>query len=413
MRIVYVSQYFPPEMGAASARVHELSREWVKMGHEVTVVTPFASYPKGIKAKRDRFRISRRETLDGIDVVRTYNWAVPNRGMVKRMVSWGTFMTSAATIGRLRVRHADAVIGTSPQPLSGVAGFSLARTLGAPFVFEVRDVWPEGVLATNFICDNAFYRASKGLARFLYTRADAIVTPGEGYRNAIHRLYGIPLSKFGVIKNGIDLELFRPCPRDEALRREYGWTDRFVVMYVGILGVAHGLDKVLDAARVLRSDPRILFVFVGEGAEKDALKRMAAENRLDNVQFIDQQPKARIPRFYAACDLGLVVLREITLHLETLPSKIFEYMGMERPILLGLDGEARHIVEAAGAGEYVSPGDAEQFAGTVLRLADDPARREEMGRSGRRYALAYHDRSALAAAYLRILEDLARKRRSA
>jgi glycosyltransferase involved in cell wall biosynthesis len=412
VRILYLSQYFPPEMGAPAARVYELAREWVRRGHAVTVLTAFAHHPTGVKAPADRGVITRRESVDGIDVVRTYVYAAANKGTAKRMASYASFMLSAAVIGPWRVRRPDVVIGTSPQLLCGVAGYALARVLRVPFVFEVRDLWPESILAVEAMREGWFVRALKGVARFLYTHAARIVTVGDGYRRGIHTRYGIPVENMDVIRNGIDTSLFVPGPRDNAVRSEYGWGDRFVAMYVGTHGMAHGLASVLEAARALADDPNLLFVFVGEGAEKDALKRQAADWGLSNVQFIDQQPKARVPLFYAACDLGLVTLRDTPLFQEVLPSKIFEYLGMERPIVLAVGGEARKVVEAAGAGEYVPPGDAAALAAAVRRLAADRAQLAAMGRAGRAYVLEHFDRGRLADDYLDVLARIVRPSRS-
>jgi glycosyltransferase involved in cell wall biosynthesis len=404
VRILYVSQYFPPEMGAPAARIYELSREWARLGHQVTVLTAFAHHPTGVKAARDHGVLTRRETVDGIDVIRTYVYAAANKGTLKRMASYASFMLSATTIGRLRVPRPEVVVATSPQLLCGLAGYLLARSLGVPFVFEVRDLWPESILAVEALKDSAFIRALKGVARLLYRRSERIVTVGEGYRRGIHDRYGIPLDKMDVVRNGIDTDLFVPLPRDNEVRRAYGWGDRFVLMYVGTHGMAHGLQHVLEAAEALRDEPDKLFVFVGEGAEKDNLKRMAAERRLTNVKFIDQQPKARVPLFYAACDLGLVTLRDAPLFQEVLPSKIFEYLGMERPLLLTVGGEARQFVEAAEAGEYSPPGDVPALVAAIRRMCGQKERLAEMGRAGRRYVLEHSDRRVLAQRYLDILQ---------
>lgn len=401
MRILYVSQYFPPEMGAPAARVHELSREWVRLGHEVTVLTAFPHHPTGIKRPADRGVAVRRESVDGIDVLRTYVYAVPNQGVVRRMLSYASFMMSAIVYGQLRLSRPDIVIATSPQLLCGLAGYVLSRALGAPFVFEVRDLWPESIVAVDAMGENIVIRGLKSLAQFLYTKCDRIVTVGEGYRRSIHRLYGIHPKRMDVIPNGIDRDLFVPASSDNDIRREYGWGDRFVVLYLGTLGMAHALDKVIGAARRLQDDRRFLFVFVGEGAEKESLKRQAAD--LQNVQFIEGQPKVRVPGFYAACDLGVVTLRDTSLFQEVLPSKIFEYLGMERPVLLGVGGEARRLVEEAGAGEYVPPENVESMAESIRRLAGDRIRLTEMGRRGRMYVLQQYDRAVLASRYVTIL----------
>jgi glycosyltransferase involved in cell wall biosynthesis len=406
MKILYVSQYFPPEMGAPAARVHELSREWAGTGHEVTVLTGFAHHPTGVKAPEDRGRLTRRESVDGIDLVRTYVYAAPNRGTLRRMVSYASFFASAATIGACRVPRPDVVVATSPQLLCACAGYVLSKLRRAPFVFEVRDLWPESILAVDAMRDNVLVRALKGVARYLYRHSTRIVTVGHGYKRQIEQRYAIAADRMDVVPNGIDTSLFVPGPRENEVRREYGWGDRRVLLYVGTHGMAHALHVVLEAAREFRDEPDKLFVFVGEGARKDQLKRQAAELELTNVQFIDQQPKQRIPLFYAACDIGLVTLRNTPLFQDVLPSKIFEYLGMERPVIISVDGEARRLVEEAGAGEFVPPENVTALVDAVRRLTAAPERLEAMGRSGRQYVLAHYDRKALAARYADLLGSL-------
>ena len=405
MRILYVSQYFPPEIGAPSARVYDLAKEWVRLGHEVTVLTAFAHHPLGVKAPEDRWVLSRRESTDGIDVVRSYVYATANKGTMKRMLSYSSFMLSATVLGLIRVRRPDVVIATSPQLLCGLGGYLLARVKRAPFVFEVRDLWPETMVAVDVMKErNPVIRGLRALARVLYQRCDRIVTVGEGYASSIHRLYGIDRSKISVVCNGIDASLFKPGPRDNDVRRQYGWSDKFVLMYLGTHGMCHGLESVLQVARKMQNDKTKLFVFVGEGAEKDHLKSLAAQWRLPNVQFIDQQPRECISQFYAACDAGIVCLRDSARFREVLPSKIFEYLGMARPILLSVEGEARKLVEQAGAGICVPPEDTDAMASAVQSLSENTERLKQMGQNGRDYVRRHFDRRELARNYLAILD---------
>jgi len=410
VRILYVSQYFPPEAGAPSARVHELSRSWVAAGHDVTVLTAFPHHPTGIKRKEDHGVLTRRETIDGIDVVRTYVYAAPNQGTGKRMLSYASFMASAAIIGPLRAKRPDVVIATSPQLLCGAAGWAVARTLRAPFVFEVRDLWPETILAIDALPDSFVVRRLRGLSRFLYEHCEQLVTVGEGYKRKIAELYGVDAARIEVVHNGIDTSTFIPGARDNEVRREYGWGDRFVALYLGTHGMCHGLDRVLDSAQALRDRKDILFAFVGEGAEKAALKAQAERLALPNVQFIDQQPKAKVPLFYAACDIGLVTLRNTDLFQEVLPSKIFEYLGMERPILISVDGEARRLVEASGGGRFVPPENVPAMTQAILDAQRDRAAMAAAGRGARAYVLEHFDRVRLAERYLGILERVAARR---
>ncbi len=405
MRILYVSQYFPPEMGAPSARVFDLAKEWVRLGHQVTVLTAFANHPLGVKAREDRRVLTRRESTGGVDVVRTYVYATANKGTAKRMLSYASFMLSATVLGFFRCRRPDVVIATSPQLLCGVAGYLLAKLMRVPFVFEVRDLWPETMVAIDVMNEqNLVIRGLRALAGNLYRRCHRIVTVGEGYAHSIHELYGIDPRKMSVVHNGIDVDLFHPGRKDNEIRREYGWSDKFVSMYLGTHGMCHGLDCVLKLARNLRHDKTKLFVFVGEGAEKDQLKQLAARWKLPNVQFIDQQPRERVSRFYAACDAGIVCLRNSSRFREVLPSKIFEYLGMERPILLSVEGEARQLVEQARAGICVAPEDVDAMTAGIEQLCQDPQRLAQMGQNGRAYVRQHFDRRQLAQKYLGILE---------
>ncbi|MEK7469140.1 MAG: glycosyltransferase family 4 protein [Planctomycetota bacterium] len=408
LRILYVSQYFPPEMGAPAARVHELSREWVRLGQDVTVLTGFAHHPTGVLAPQDRGRFTRRERIDGIDVIRSYVWATPNRGTVKRMASYASFMLSAAVIGAVRAKRPDVVIATSPQLLCGCAGYAVARRFNAPFVFEVRDLWPESIMAVGAMDENVIIRTLRGVASFLYRNADQVVTVGHGYRDEIHARYGLPVESMQVVPNGVDPNLFVPGPRANAAREKYGWGDRFVAMYLGTHGMAHALGSVLQAAKRLESKRDILFVLVGEGAEKESLKAQAARENLTNVQFIDQQDKEHVRLLYAASDVGLVTLRNTPLFQGVLPSKIFECLGMERGIILTVDGEARRLVESAGAGVFVAPEDPAALAAAVADVATNRERLDEMGRRGRSFVLAHYDRAKMASRYLEILQGVAR-----
>jgi glycosyltransferase involved in cell wall biosynthesis len=230
------------------------------------------------------------------------------------------------------------------------------------------------------------------------------VTVGEGYANGIENLYGISTDKMSIVHNGIDANRFVPGPRDNEIRKEFGWNDKFVALYLGTHGMAHALETVLEAARSLRDDPDKLFVFVGEGAEKAKLKALAHEWGLPNVQFIDQQSRDRVVRFYAACDVGIVCLRDAPRFQEVLPSKIFEYLGMERPVVLSVQGEAAKLIRAAQAGVCIPPEDPDAVVRVIKELAAEPEQLIGMGQSGRDYVREHFDRHSLAMKYLDVLE---------
>jgi glycosyltransferase involved in cell wall biosynthesis len=406
MKILYLSQYFPPEMGAPAARVFELSREWAALGHQVTVLTGFPNHPTGIIPPEYRGESFRRETVAGIEVIRVPIYAAANKGVLRRSANYVSYGLSSALLGPWVTEQPDVLIATSPQFLTAVSGLWLGLTKRCPFVFEVRDLWPRSIVEVGALkADNPGIRLLEQLELFLYQRADHIVTVTHSFVDEI-AARGIRRDKMSVVTNGVDLEMFSPRPRDTALREELGLGDRFVALYVGTHGMAHGLQTMLDAARILRNDPRFAFVLVGEGADKATLKRMATEWQLDNVHFVDQQDRRRIPNFVAASDACLVLLKGKELFKTVIPSKMFEYMGVGRPIVIGVDGEARAIVEAAGAGLYVPPEDAAGLAAALVKLQEDPAACASMGQRGRDYAVAHYSRRALAERYLQVLEGL-------
>jgi len=401
MKILYVSQYFPPEMGAPSARVYELSREWVRMGHEVTVLTGFPNHPVGVVFEGYRGERIRRETVDGIRVVRIPIYAAANKGFLKRVLNYSSFWLSASSFGAALTGRPDIVIGTSPQFLSAVAGLWLARLKRVPFVFEVRDLWPRSIVEVGAMrADSLAIRSLEKMERFLYRNADHIVPVTDSFVGEI-AAHGILADKMSVITNGVDLDLFRPRSREDA-RRDLGLPAGPLVTYAGTHGMAHGLDLVLEVAKRLALDG-IRFLLVGEGAEKTRLKQQAAAEKIDNVIFWDQQPRDRLAQVYAASDLLLVVLRDLPLFRSVIPSKIFEFMGAARPVLSTVDGESRGIIERSGAGVFSPPGNAEALTDAIRKLARDSERLTEMGTRGREFAEHNYSRPVLAARYLEVL----------
>lgn len=408
MRILYLSQYYPPEMGAPSSRVSQLARTWAADGHDVTVLTGFPNHPTGVVPPAYRgWPYVRRELDHGVKVVRTPVFAAPNAGLFKRSLNYLSYAASAAVLGPLLTSRPDVLIATSPQFLTAVAGYELARLKRVPFVFEVRDLWPRSIVEVGAMkAGSPVVRAMEAAELFLYRHADRIVVVTDSFVDEI-AARGIDRRKISVIKNGVELGMFTPGPKDNAVRRELGLEGKFVAAYIGTHGMAHGLDTMLDAAALLRDDDRFRLVLIGEGADKAKLKERAAREGLSNVLFVDQQAHARIPDFVRAADATLVLLKARELFKTVIPSKIFEFMGAARPIVLGVDGEARRIIEAARSGLYVPPESGAALAAALRRLQDDPALCEEMGRSGRAYVEANFSRTQLARRYLELLADVA------
>jgi colanic acid biosynthesis glycosyl transferase WcaI len=404
MKILYVSQYFPPEMGAPAARVFELARAWVELGHQVTVLTGFPNHPTGIIPPEYRGQLLRREVVAGIEVIRVPIYAAANQGYIKRIANYLSFGASASVVGPWVAERPDLVLATSPQFLTAVAGYWLARLHRVPFVFEVRDLWPRSIVAVGAMSANApAVKLLERIEMFLYRAATHIVVVTESFVDEIAGR-GIAKAKLSVVTNGVDLDLFRPGARDEA-RSRLGLPAGFLATYVGTHGMAHGLGMLLDAAPRL-AEQGVTLLLVGEGAEKAALRERASREGLRNVIFWDQRPRDVIAQVYAAADACLVLLRKEQLFTTVIPSKIFEFMGAGRAIHTTVDGESRGIIERAGAGVFSPPEDVDAFVTTLGALAADPARRATMGASGRRHAEANYSRPALAARYAELLAGL-------
>ena len=410
MKILYVSQYFSPEMGAPAARAAELSKYWAKAGHEVTVLTGFPNHPTGVVAPAYRSKLRRlvmREDVDDVKVVRTWLLPFPNGKAYERILNYSSFCLSAAGTGMFLSRP-DVVIATSPQLLVGLSGCWLARWKRVPFIFEVRDLWPESLTAVGMGSDTSLLNRSLGhIAQFLYDKAERIVVVSPAFEGHLVQHRKLPAKKISIVENGVETNLFSPESTSEDLRKEFGAEGRFVVGYVGTMGMAHGLDTIIDAAVRLQTErPEVLFLLVGEGSDKVRIRLSAESRGLTNIRFIDQQPRERVPAYICASDACLVLLKKTELFKTVIPTKMLEFMACERPVILGVDGQARKIVEAANAGVFVEPENSAQLVKAIKQLADDATTREALGRNGRRYILSHFSRQQTASLYIDVLKDV-------
>jgi glycosyltransferase involved in cell wall biosynthesis len=403
-------------MGAPAARVAELSHLWTEAGHEVTVLTGFPNHPTGVVSPgyRSKMRyLVGREQLDGIEVVRTWLLPFPNRKPHERMLNYSSFCLSAASTGMF-LSQPDVVIATSPQLLVGLAGWWLARWKRVPFILEVRDLWPESLAAVGAAHENSpLYKALSGIARFLYRACDRIVVVTPAFEHHLVETYKLPPEKISVVENGVNTDLFNPHAERPETRAALQAEGTFVVSYIGTMGLAHGLQTVVEAASLLRhSAPEVLLLLVGEGAEKERIVSSVRDRGLSNVRFVDQQSREDIPAYICASDVCLVPLKRSELFTTVLPSKMLEFMACARPVIVGVDGLARRVVEEATAGIFVEPENPEDLANATKRLAGDPALCEMLGRNGRRYILQNFTRRHTAEVYMRLLTNLVEREQS-
>jgi glycosyltransferase involved in cell wall biosynthesis len=400
-------------MGAPAARAAELAQYWAQDGHEVTVLTGFPNHPTGVVSPEYRSMLRRPvmwEEIGGVNVVRTWLFPFPNRKAHERMLNYSSFCLSAATTGMF-LRRPDVVIATSPQLLVGLAGWWLARLKGVPFVFEVRDLWPESLAAVGMGNPGSILnRSLASIAGFLYQRTDHVVVVTPAFEEYLVRSWQVPAAKISVVGNGVKTNLFSPRSHSHALRSELGIDGRFVVSYIGTMGMAHGLDTLVEAATELqKTAPDILFVMVGEGADKARIMQRASSCGLANMRFVSQQPREKVPEFISASDVCLVPLKKAELFKTVIPTKMLEFMSCARPVILGVDGQAREILEAAAAGIFVEPENVTALVEAIRKLADNPTLRETLGRNGRRHVIENFSRRQTAKLYLAILERIVSK----
>jgi colanic acid biosynthesis glycosyl transferase WcaI len=412
VKILYVSQYFPPEMGAPAARASELAQHWAQAGHEVSVLTGFPNHPTGVVPPEWRGRLRRlthREKIAGADVFRTWLWPLPNRKAHERMRNYASFCISAALRGTFLPRP-DVIIASSPQLLVGLSGWWIAFARQIPFVFEVRDLWPESLVAVGAGKENSLlHHALNAIAKFLYQRSDRIVVVTPAFKDHLMRYWHVPAEKISVVENGVETDLFAPAPSaaNKLLRRELGAEGKFLICYIGTMGNAHGLETLLDAAAQLRQqNPNALFLLVGEGAEKAKIKALAQSRGLANVHFLDQQPREKIPALISTSDACLVLLKKTDVFKTVIPTKMLEFMSCARPVILGVDGQARQIIEDAGAGLVIEPENSEALVAAINRLSADRELGMTLGQKGREYIVQHFSRARTAEKYIAALKSL-------
>ena len=405
LNILYMSHYFPPEVNAPALRVSEMASRWADNGNDVTVLTGFPNHPSGIIP--DEYKGMKRlvTKFKKLKVVRTYQYAAPNKGFVKRILNYLSFMFSSILLGTSQVGKPDVVIATSPQFFVAVAGYVMSRIKKCKYVFEIRDVWPEEIVAVGAIKNRFIIGALEAIEMFLYRKADLLVAVAQGTIDLLEER-GIPREKMVLYPNGVNIDHFLNGPDGAAVRKELDIDDKFVVSYVGTHGMAHRLEDLLQVAKNLSTHKDIQFLFVGDGAEKKKLVKMASEMNLQNVIFHDQVSHDKIVEFYKATDLFMVPLRKAKLFTKNIPSKIYEIMVVKKPIIISTEGESRKLIETSGAGISCTPENVEEMTEKVLFMFENKELRNKMGNDGYSFALANASRIHIADNYLDTLKKV-------
>ncbi|WP_026559747.1 glycosyltransferase family 4 protein [Bacillus sp. J37] len=369
MKIVYITQHFPPEIGAAQGRAYDMSSNLSNLGHDLHVLTTFPN-SKPIN------KFFKKENINELTVYRSFRIRDTKTSSIRRLANYLSFMVSSCISGLL-VKKTDVIYATSPQLFQGVTGYFLSRVHRAKFVFEIRDLWVDFAELLGQFKNKKLLQLARSLESFLYKKADHIVVVTNGYKQRLIDL-GIQEEKITVIPNGVNPNSLPSLKGTSSVKHQYGIEDKFLVLYAGNIGAAQGLTTIISAAEKLKDDPSVVFMFIGEGVEKQILMEKATSLNLSNVLFIDSKRKEELLGYYEAADVGIVSLKKHPLFEITIPSKVFDYMSMSTPILIGVDGEAKEIVEEHEAGFYFEPENADDFVRVLKDAQNHPKKLNEI-----------------------------------
>lgn len=404
MRFLILSQYFSPEVGATQVRLSAFCRELVRAGHQVEVVTAMPHHPVGRIFPHYRGKFYRREFEQGITIHRVWLWCGAGRSSLWRVTSYLSFMLTAM-FGLLKAKKPDFVFADSPPLFLGMTGRIAASLWRCPFIFNVADLWPDSVRDLGIMRDGFFMRLAERLEKWTYLNADYVTAVTGGIRETLLTRKGVPPAKLLFLPNGVDTQLFQPCAADELLKSKLGLSGKRVVIYAGNHGYAAGADQILYAAELLRQETSVHFLFVGDGPEKPKLQKLAQDQSLRNVSFLDSVPLNELPSLLSFAEIAVITLRRSGVMRGARPAKAFVMMAAGKPIVLAAEGEAEKLVRSAGAGLVVLQDQPRKLAAAILRLLSDPLLARKMGERGRQFVLEHFEWSHLVQTWLNQLAE--------
>lgn len=403
MHVLLLHQAFTSGSEAGGTRHYELARHLKEKGYRISVVASTVSYLTGAKIPYARRSWIIPENLDGIEVYRTWTYAALHRSFISRVLTFLSFMVSSF-VTALFVSKVDVVWGTTPSIFQALTAFFVSWLKRVPLVLEIRDLWPDFAIEVGVLRNRSLIWASRHLERFLYRHADRLVVNSPGFVSHLTH-HGVAKEKIEIVANGVEAGLFNPDDRGEQIKNELGIDGKFIALYAGAHGLANNLGTVIQAAKRLSAYPDIIFVLVGDGKERGNLIRYAEETGLRNIKFVPAQPKNRMSQFLAAADVCIAILKPIPMFATTYPNKVFDYMAAGRPTILAIDGVIRRVVEVAGGGTFVRPGDPEDLVSAVLAYYRDPSLALRHGRNARRYVEAEFSREEQAVKLEKVFEN--------
>ena len=404
MRILILTQYYPPETGAPQNRLSGLARELKAAGHHPVILTAMPNYPAMEIHAAYKGKKWVREEMDGIDVYRSWIYVSKNRSIISRLLNYFSFTFSSIWYHRRINEEFDAVLCESPPLFLGISAWWISKRRNANMIFNVSDLWPESAEKLGVITNRFFLNMATKLEEFLYRKSFLITGQTKGIVKDIQRRF--PAKKVHWLPNGVDDSIFS-AQSNSNWRKDNGYSEaEFLILYAGIIGLAQGLDIILDAAKQLPASTNIRFLLLGEGPEKERLQeRMSMEN-IPHVHFLPLVSRKEIPSIVSSIDAAVIPLKKMDLFLGAIPSKIFENLALKKPILLAVDGEARELfIEQGKCGLYIAPENHQQLASAALQLAENPELCKTLGENGYSYVRSHFMRSAITQQFIRAYEE--------
>lgn len=399
MHVLLIHQAFVSLDEPGGTRHHELARYLASQGHRVTIIASPISYLTG-RSRREKIPWSDTQ-LDGehISIIHTYTYPALHRSFAYRLVSFFSFMISSFVVG-LGVKDIDLVWGTSPPIFQGLTAWALSRIKRVPLLFEVRDLWPAFAVAVGVLRSHVLIRLSEWLESFLYRHANLVMVNSPGFiQHVKHR----GARNVELVPNGTDTTMFNPGVNGSNFRKVHQLNSKYIALYAGAHGLSNDLGVVLDAARELLEDKRIVIILLGDGKDKPDLQQQAIQQGLDNVLFLPPIPKIEMPSAIAAADVCIAILKPLEMYKTTYPNKVFDYMSSGKPVILAIDGVIREVIEQAEAGIAVTPGDPLALSQAILYLSHHPEKAQTMGDKAPQYIKDHFDRNLIAAQLMKIM----------
>jgi len=408
MRVLFLTQYFAPEVGATQSRTLVMARALVDAGHHVTLICEVPNHPKGRIWPDYRGTVFKREDTDGIEIIRVWVRASPEKTTMNRIAFYASYMAMAIVAGVTLVRGPhDIIFATSPPLFVAVAGGILGLLRRSPFVMEVRDPWPAAAEAMGELRGTRAIAIARRLETFCLRRAKHLITVTNGWRRLMVE-QGVPKEKITVVPNGADTAVFRPRPAEAAeLRATLNLEGKFVAVYLGLHGLAQGLDIIVNAAERLRATPDVVFFLVGEGPRKAELVARSRQKSLANLRFHAQVPGEVASAFLSMADVALVSLRQVELFKGMVPAKLFDAWACGCPVIAAAEGEVCDLVRKANGGIIVEPENDAALANAIKELRANPSKRAQVGITARRFVESHCDRAIQAKRFVDVLQHAA------